>query len=167
MARCVESVAVSIVFSSAQPMMEDVNVCRSCDLLEHFHHLGVEHAPLAIDKLLSHTAVKTKQEELSHLAKRFLTTTKSQSSLPLLHFQQNPSPIPQRGGTNQRPQLQLVGHGKVIGLGVELIVNTPEKGARMHGIETQMSTTHHKLCKSSADGAVQVAYSSAEGLHKR
>ena len=53
--RCVESVAVSIVFCSAQLMLEDVNVCRSCDLLDHFHHLDVEHAPLAIDKLLSHT----------------------------------------------------------------------------------------------------------------
>ena len=38
-------------------------------------------------------AVETKQEELPHLAKRFLRTTKSQSSLPLLHSQLNPPPI--------------------------------------------------------------------------
>ena len=52
--RCVGSVAVSIVFSIAQLMMEDVDVYRSCDLLDHFHQLGIEHAPLAIDELLSH-----------------------------------------------------------------------------------------------------------------
>ena len=62
-----------IVFSSAQLMMEDVNVCRSCDLPEHFHHPDVEHAPLAIDKLLSHSCGRdqtegtaTPREEIPH-----------------------------------------------------------------------------------------------------
>ena len=64
-------------------MMEDVNVCRSCDLLEHFRHLDVEHAPLAIDKLSSHSCGRDQTEELPRLAKRFLTTTNFQSSLPL------------------------------------------------------------------------------------
>ena len=51
--QCVESVAVSIVSSTVQLMMEDVDVYRSCDLLGHFQDLNVEHAPFAIDKLLS------------------------------------------------------------------------------------------------------------------
>ena len=44
---------------------------------------GVEHAPPRDRQILCATAaVETKQEELPHLAKRFLTATNFQSSLP-------------------------------------------------------------------------------------
>ena len=62
----------------------EVSFSTNVGLAPQEDSIDAEHAPLAID---------TKQEELSLLAKRFLTTTNFQSSLPLLHFQLNPSPI--------------------------------------------------------------------------
>ena len=117
----------------SQLMMEDVKVCRSCDLLEHFHHLDVEHASLAIDKLLSHSCGRDQTGGDS-----------SQPPSPRAHC----PPLPTESVTNSHSvaaqtnghNYQLVGHGKVAGLGAELLVNTPERPA-MHGIETQMFTT--------------------------
>ena len=126
--RCVESVAVSIVFSSAQPMMEDV--CRSCDLLGHFHHFDVQHALLAIDNLLSHNCGRDQTEG----------TATPREEIP--HNHQVPeliaiAPLPTESATNTHSMAartngrnyQLVGHGKVAGLSAELLVNTPERRA--------------------------------------
>ena len=88
------------------------------------------------------TAVETKQEEMSRLAKRFLTTTKFQSSLPLLQSQLNPSPICtalRRKPTAATSNLQVMARSPVSAPSFSSI---RLKGMpAVHGVETQMSTT--------------------------
>ena len=100
--------------------MEDVNVCRSCDLLEHFHHLDVEHAPLAIDNLWSHScgrdqtgSAATPREELLHNHR--VPELMVIAPLPTESATNSHSVAAQTNGRNY----QLVGHGKVAGLSTE------------------------------------------------
>ena len=158
----------TVVFSSAQVMMEDVNVCRSCDHLEHFHHLDVEHAPLAIDKLLSHSCGRdqtgetaTPREEIPH--NHQFPELIAIAPLPTESVTNSHSVAAQTNGHNYH----LVVHGTVARLSAELLVNTPEKRAN-YAWDRNPDVHNHIICfcKSSADGAAQVANSSAEGLQK-
>ena len=146
--------------------MGDVNMCH-CDLLEHFHYPDVEHATLAIDNLLSHRCGRdqtgegaTLREEIPHNQFSELVAI---ASLPTESVTNSHIVTAQ---TNCR-NLQLVGHGKVAGLSAELLVNTPERRASYAwDPKPRCPQPHQTLCKSSADGPAQVAYSSAEGLQK-
>ena len=105
-------------------------MCHSCDLLEHFHHPDVQHAPLAIDKLLFHRCGRDQTSEAAT----------HREEIP--HNHQFPeliaiAPLPTESVTNSHivtaqtncRNLQLVGHGKVAGFSAELLINTPERRA--------------------------------------
>ena len=153
--RCVESVAVSIVFSSAQLMMEDVNVCRSCDLPEHFHYPDVEHALLAIDKLLSHSCGRdqtgraaTHREEVPH--NHQVPELIAIRPLPTESVTNTHSVAAQTNGRN----CQLVGHGKVAGLSAELLVNTPDRRASC-AWDQNSDIRNHIICFANHQQTVQ------------
>ena len=95
-------------------------------------------------------AVETKQEELPHLAKIFLTTTIA--PLPIESVTNSHNAAAQTNGRNY----QLVGHGKVSGLGADLLVNTPERRASC-AWDRNPDVHNHIICFANPQQMVQRA----------
>ena len=138
--------------------------CHDFPLLLH-----MEHTPLAIDKLLSHSCGRdqtggaaTPREEILH--NHQVPELIAIAPLPTESATNSHSVSAQTNGRNY----QLVGHDKVAGLGAALLVNSPERRANC-AWDRNPSVHNHIICfcKSSADGAVRAAYSPAEGLQTR